>query len=137
MSVSFYLMKDGTILRDEYPVVIDGETFTEDRLHVNMHNAGAKDVANVLGFTIDLARGGAIENLAEFERRCLVTANMLRALPELDSGRGAPVVSGGPGTGQARMIECQRSDGYLARNVEALRKLAERALLEDARLVYA
>ena len=137
MSVSFYIiLPDGSIAEDNFKTVIDGEEFTENRLEVNMHNAGAYDVMHALGVA-DFAgsRGGEIARLGAFEHQCLITLSLLTANPELDRGREGSV-TGGPGTDRCMVIECARSDDYLTRNVARLRRLAEEALLRQGRLVY-
>ena len=162
MSVSFYIVVGGMgkgpdapraqILHEPLVTEIDGETFEENALEVNMHSAGAESVARTLGFRIDFANGGEITDLAAFLRECDSTLALLRDMPELDAcderghvmGPDNPVrrvmahlgATEGANTG-ARVIQCPRPDGYLLRNVARLRMLAERAVAEKGRLVYA
>lgn len=133
MSVSFYLVKGGEILREPRTVEVDGEVWEENDLEINMHNGGAAAVAQTLGFKLDPS-GGEIVELARFEDACGKLLEILHAVPMLDSGRVSLdlVTPGG-----ARFIDLALPDGYLTRNVTRLRELAGRAMLEDAKLVYA
>lgn len=93
--------------------------------YVNMANSNAGFVLNAIG----LFDGELYGEVLATEFRARVN----RALwPEFGVDPGTtPTEYGGPGTGQCRVVNCGRPEGYLQARLRSLLDLAERAIAKD------
>jgi len=124
MSISFYIVKNGTVVED----IRESEYGEYNALELNVSNVNAEMLLSTLGIDyIKAFHDAMINDVALLERRCLDTLSLLRDCPSLDKGR-VPTIS--EGLLGATMIECAPRDGYLTERIAQLRELAERALLE-------
>jgi len=117
---------------------------------VNCCNANAAELLALLGFThpagpyeaqaYECPEGAPVAELAggcdpvDFEGRILIAEAFL---PQTSDGEGRPATEdGGPGTGQALVVDCGRAAGYLAGRLGELRQVAHEAQLHAAEVVW-
>lgn len=94
-------------------------------LEVNVSNANARDLLAAMGFYSPDLGGSADADV--FVRRAMLLANGRDMAAEV-------VETGGPGTGEARMIDCGRPEGYSLERGLALMKLAQAGVERGLRI---
>jgi hypothetical protein len=131
MSVTFYVVKNGQIIEN----LVERECGPENELELNVSNSNARMLLDLLGVKVgDEGLTGEIAELAKFEATCMDNLQILRAAPFLDAGRRDRVYRC---ANSATVIDLALRDGYLTDRVAKLRELAQFALLNGGKLVFA
>jgi len=99
---------------------IDWDNDADADKYINMSNVNAADVLDALGYSLAPDYSGEVRS-RELALRCL------RVIGQGEDAELPMVESGGPGTGQCRVISCGRRAGYVVERATQLLALCKRA----------
>jgi len=89
---------------------------------INMANGNAYAIMELLGCNLDYSGHVKVEDLPRIQRAIIKARNVA----SVRTGATAePYESGGPGTGQCRVVYCGRDDYYVSRRLSEFQELVE------------